>query len=60
MFTLKGWSQGCVAGIIFGLSYNIICLHDSIICAIIAVFIVTIEANLLLLIFFKVCELLGL
>jgi hypothetical protein len=60
MVTFKGWLRGCAAGIVFGLGYNILFLHESAMGAIINIIVVALEANLLLLIFFKLCELLGL
>ena len=57
MFTLRGWLQGCIAGAVFGFMYNTLYLHNSITVAILNTFLIALEANLLLLIFFKLFEL---
>jgi hypothetical protein len=59
MVTLNGWVQGCVAGVIFSLWYNLFLLHHSVIQSILITGIIAIEANLVLLVFFKILEIFG-
>ena len=59
MFKTKEWIQACIAGIVFVMTYNILYLHMSITDSLIRTLIISIEANLIVLIIIKLKEFLG-
>jgi len=56
MFKVKDWFQACAAGIVFVLAYNLLILHTTICIAIVKSLVVACEANLVLLIYWKIRE----
>jgi hypothetical protein len=54
---IKTWVEGCVAGVVFVLGYNLLYLHTSVIYALIKTLVIASEANLLLIVYLKIREL---